>query len=291
MERIRYGLETYGRKPLIVTGRYTSGKECRVRNAFEEPVPTQPGDASHAVVFPWMVETKFSHAPANRAKSSVGPAMTQTAEQSIGLVAFLSKQYGGQADPKHLSIGMDDPTGTVTTWDHHALLSSPFMVKTIRQGNKPDARTSLEAMWTQTTCQDIGLISPSFIAEMHGNSKARGVDKPMMCVTSGGGHHALLSADAFLTYYYGTRNASGITDPVHTATGTDRVGLVGILDKLTVEDLTFRMLQSKEIGKVMAFPKLYVVLGTERERVKQYGQAVTPPAMEMIMQRCMETLR
>jgi site-specific DNA-cytosine methylase len=36
--------------------------------------------------------------------------------------------------------------------------------------------------------------------------------------------------------------------------------------------------------------KSYVtVLGTKRERVKQLGNAVTPPAMSILMQRVMET--
>ena len=33
-----------------------------------------------------------------------------------------------------------------------------------------------------------------------------------------------------------------------------------------------------------------VVLGNERERVKQYGNAVTPPAMTWIFNRCLESL-
>ena len=291
MERIKYGFETYGRKPIIVTGRYTSGIECRVHSATQEPVPTQPGDASHAVVFPWMDETKYSHAPNNRSRSSVCPAMTQTSEQSIGLVSFLSKQYGGHNNPKSSAISLDDPTGTVTTWDHHALLSAPFLVKTTRQESNQEPRSSLDPNWTQTTCQDIGLLAPGFVAGMYRTSKAVGLDGPLMCVTAGGNHHALLSSDAFLIYYYGTQNASGIADPVHTVTGTDRSGLVGILENMTIEDLTFRMLVSREIGKVMAFPELYTVLGSERDKVKQYGQAVTPPVMDMLIERCMETFQ
>jgi DNA (cytosine-5)-methyltransferase 1 len=291
MERIKYGLETYGRKPLIVTGRYTTGVECRVKDAMTEPLPTQPGDASHAIAFPWMVETGYTNAPENRAFGSAEPSKTQTARQSIGLVGFLSKQYGGQADPKHMAIGLDDPTGTVTTWDHHALLSAPFMVKTVRSENDMDARSCIDPFYTQTTCQDLGLVSPSFIAELHGTSKAAGIDEPLMCVAASAKHHALISADAFLTYYYGNMQASGMAEAVRTVTGIDRAGLVGILDSLTVDDLTFRMLVSHEIGKVMAFPELYVVLGTERDKVKQFGNAVTPPAMEMFIERCVATLQ
>lgn len=262
IERIRYGLETYGRKPLIVTGRYTSGIACRVKDAGRNPLPTQPGDNSHAVAMPWIVETGYSGK--NRASSGTEPSPTQTTRQTLAVVAFLSKQYGGKAHPKHLSIGLDEPTGTVTTWDHHALLSLPV---------------------------NEGILPPAFIAEMHGTSKAAGIDEPLMCLTAGGGHHALLRPDAFLTYYYGTQQASGMADPIHTMTSVDRAGLVGALENLTIEDLTFRMLQPHEIGSAMAFPGEYVVLGTKRDKVKQYGNAVTPPVMEMILKRCIAALQ
>lgn len=254
MERIKYGLEKYGRNPLIVTGRYTSGIDCRVRDAATDPMPTQPGDSSHAIVFPWLVETGHTQSPSNHVISSSDPDYTQTTRQTMGLVGFLSKQYSG--DPKYKAIGLDDPTGAITTWDHHALLSVP----------------------------------PAFIADLRGKSKASRIDEPLMCVTAGGGHHGLLSADAFLTYYYGNKQASGVSEPINTMTGVDRAGLVGALEGLTTDDLTFRMLKSHEIGRAMAFQDDYVVLGTERDRVKQYGNAVTPPAMEILLNRCIATL-
>ena len=64
-------------------------------------------------------------------------------------------------------------------------------------------------------------------------------------------------------------------------------GLTGDVPK--VEDCGFRMLQPHEIQAAMAFPVEYKVLGTKRERVKQLGNAVTPPAMAILMQRVMET--
>ena len=80
------------------------------------------------------------------------------------------------------------------------------------------------------------------------------MDDPLMCVTASGLHHAMLSTDAFLSYYYGTQQASGMAEPINTMTGTDRAALIGQLEALTVDDLTFRMLQAHEIGKAMAFP-------------------------------------
>jgi DNA (cytosine-5)-methyltransferase 1 len=57
-----------------------------------------------------------------------------------------------------------------------------------------------------------------------------------------------------------------------------------------VEDCTFRMLQPHEIQRAMAFPEDYVILGNSREKTRQLGNALTPPVMQMIMERCLETL-
>jgi len=142
--------------------------------------------------------------------------------QTLGVVsAFLSKQYGGAADPKHMGVGLHQPTGTITTQDHHALLESR----------------------------------------------------------------------AFFSYYYKTHQASGITEPLNTMTGLEKTSMVQFLESLKVEDLYYRMLQPKEIGKTMAFPKEYVVLGNGRQQVKQYGNAVTPPAMEKLIKRCVATFQ
>lgn len=269
LARIQYGLEAYGRQMMIVTGRYTSGIECRVREATTKPLPTQTGDYDHAVVLPWLIETAHSLDNNKRVSASYVPAPTQTSAQTLGIVSgFLMKNNGGGAKPKYMSSGLDEPTGTLTTSGNQSLLTLPLEYQ-----------------------KKMGLAQPGFIAEMHGSSKAGRLDEPLMCVTSSGSHHALLSAGSFLSYYYGTQQASGMGDPIHTMTGVDRAALVQSLDSLTVDDLYFRMLQYHEIGKAMAFPQSYVVLGTKREKVKQYGNAVTPPVMEMLIERCMATFQ
>ena len=81
-----------------------------------------------------------------------------------------------------------------------------------------------------------------------------------------------------------------ISDAMGTLTTLDRHALVTPpTDDPRVEDCYFRMLQPSEIGRAMAFPDTYVVLGTSREKTKLYGNAVTPPVMQMIMERCLAT--
>jgi DNA (cytosine-5)-methyltransferase 1 len=268
LARIQYGLEAYGRQMMIVTGRYTSGIDCRVKDATKEPLPTQPGDASHAVILPWLVETAHSQGNGKYVTSGGSPVPTQTTAQTLGIVSgFITKNYGGGASPKFMSSSVDEPLGTLTTSGNQSLLSLPSHLQ-----------------------KQIGLVDPGFIADMRGTGSASRLDEPLMCVTASGSHHALLSSRSFLTYYYGTQQASGIGDPIHTMTGIDRAALIQALDSLTIEDLYFRMLQHHEIGKAMAFPQTYVVLGTKRQKVRQYGNAVTPPVMEMLVNRCMASL-
>src|SRR6185436_19363569 len=130
--RIQYGLEAYGRQIMVVTGRYTSGMVCRVRDAHSEPFPTQPGDASHAVLMPWLIDTAHSQANGKYVTRSADPHPTQTTQQTLGIVAgFLTKNYGGGAQPQFMSSGLDEATGTLTTAGNQSLISlSPgFLIR------------------------------------------------------------------------------------------------------------------------------------------------------------------
>ena len=44
-----------------------------------------------------------------------------------------------------------------------------------------------------------------------------------------------------------------------------------------------------EVQAAMAFEDDYIVCGTEKDKVKQLGNAVTPPAMEWLLERGLET--
>jgi DNA (cytosine-5)-methyltransferase 1 len=287
LERVRYGLETYGRKPLIITGRYTSGVECRVKPAMEEALPTQPGDSSHAIMSPFIFPVNRT---ADQHRDVTEPYPTQTASLNMALVSpgFLSKQYSG--DPEHRAVSLGDPTGAVTTWDHHALIGTPMMISV--NDFDPRAIPALTAPGGVQTTQDKWALAtpPAFIAELRNNNLAGGLDEALGCVTAGGRHHALIDTSAFLHYYYGSAQLSGMVDPVGTVTSVDRAALVQAMEGIEVEDCTFRMLQPHEIQRAMAFPEDYVILGNSREKTRQLGNALTPPVMQMIMERCLETL-
>jgi DNA (cytosine-5)-methyltransferase 1 len=130
---------------------------------------------------------------------------------------------------------------------------------------------------------------------LRGENTAKGLDAPTDTVVSSGLHHGLVGSGQrplpFMLSYYGTDNMRGVEQPVATVVTVDRHGLVEPGEELRLEDCTFRMLQPHEIQAAMAFPPEYVVLGNNREQVRQLGQAVTPPVMKMLVERCVETLR
>lgn len=92
--------------------------------------------------------------------------------------------------------------------------------------------------------------------------------------------------------YYRTGVARPTSAPAPTITTTDRHALIILPPTATptVEDCTFRMVQPHEIAAMMAFPADYVVSGTKREQVRQLGNAVTPPVMQMLIERLIAAL-
>jgi len=106
--------------------------------------------------------------------------------------------------------------------------------------------------------------------------------------------HGLVVPPFIMSYYTrlsGQQAAiSPLDDALPTVPGRATHYLAQPGETPLIEDCGFRMLQPHEIGAAMAFPADYIVLGNQREKVKQYGNAVTPPVMQMLIGRCLEVL-
>jgi DNA (cytosine-5)-methyltransferase 1 len=74
------------------------------------------------------------------------------------------------------------------------------------------------------------------------------------------------------------------------ATQTTVQGEALIGPQIAVDDCTFRMLEPHEIQAAMAFLPGYTVLGNKRERVRQLGNAVTPPAARDLIAAIVEAI-
>ena len=121
----------------------------------------------------------------------------------------------------------------------------------------------------------------------YGNATARTTDDP---------HGTFTAHDRFAlvmrnntTKGDGAEMSTPIGEPLRTLT---TAGHQSLLEYATpaVEDCLFRMLEPHEIAAGMAFTPGYVVLGNKRERVRQLGNAVTPPAARDLIAAVAESL-
>jgi site-specific DNA-cytosine methylase len=235
--RIAYGMERFGRQPLVVHTRMT-------HNA-PQPVIL---NASHG-------------GAAARAQSAIAPMPTQTTAQELAVAvppaAVLT--YRNQPGVGYPVRSVGDPFATVVGETQERLVLAPAALVTLR-----DMKT-------------IGQL-------------VRPLDAPMGTQVASATQDAIVSRTPYLIQYYGQGESSGIGQAVPTVTTVDRNALVEPGPTPDVDDCFFRMLQPHEVGGAMAFPASYVVTGTKREQVKQYGNAVTPPAMRMLLARVLEAL-
>lgn len=274
MQRIQYGLERYGNRQLIITSRYTSGISCRVKPADQEPIPTQPGDASHFLLGSMFTGTT-SYGGKGQPQVGNGPLSTQTTRQDhylAALPAIVELRNTSKAR------AAKDGLATVTAGGiNHGLLirNNP--------GNPP--KDFSQPVGVQATAVQHGLLLSG-----HNPGWARTIDGPTGTFTTTT-PQALLqyeSLKAFLTYYYGSNNASHISEAIHTVTTIDRSALNIPAPK--IEDCYYRCLKAHEVQRAMAFPDDYMILGDSKKKVKQLGNAVTPPVLEWLSAQIVKSL-
>jgi DNA (cytosine-5)-methyltransferase 1 len=332
LDRIKYGLEKFGRTPLLVITNMTTDKG-RTR-PVTDPHFVQTGSSLSGLVSPFLVETTFGgRNPSAAASAGAGPVPTQTTRQSMGMVMpFLVAAGSRETAARALAEAV--PTLTGSERFGVTFPGTPFFIHTRR--NDLDAcrvRPGDDPLGTTTgSGTDFGVTFPApFLTTLRGTANDQlpstpvGLDEAIGTISAGGRHHALIqgaalmtlrdhprmllneltdpcqtqltgqqaaviSREPFLVQYYGTGHADGVSEPMAACTTLDRHGLVEQGQELDVDDCHFRMLVPHEIQSAMAFPGDYRVLGNARDKVKQLGNAVTPPAMSWLYRQTVASL-
>lgn len=255
LERVRYGLEKYGRRALQVTTNNISGVSCRVRGVGD-PLFGQTTSNTTALVAPGFSPFMSVARENVRAKALDDPSPT--------LVASASQ------------IGVVQPAERFT----------PFMV-TNRTNNNGQALDG--AVPAVCTGYHHALVQPAALVRLLGDRPVLPLDAAVPSQTTGAAQNLLVSPSPFLVQYYGTGTASAADEPVPVVPSKDKHGVVDPRS-IDVDDCYFRMMTPAEIGAAMAFPGTYTVLGTNGQRIKQYGNAVTPPAMALLIERVVQSI-
>lgn len=231
-----------------------------------------------------VVDLAHAHADNPRARPVSVPLMTQTTAQTVGVVApfVLDTAYDGDGRVRSIT----KPTMTQTARQTQALTIPPSAIVVLR--NNMDASSVGEPL-TTITAGGIhhGLLQmPFFLGYANGDGPPHPVTDPLLTIHTENGHGVVMPMPFISTYYGGSDVNRPVCEPMGTVSTVEKHALV----QPTVDDCYFRMLKPSEIGIGSGFATDYVVLGNQREQVKQYGNAVNPPPAEWLFRQTIEVL-
>jgi DNA (cytosine-5)-methyltransferase 1 len=242
----------------LVTAHITKFRTGSTGSAADEPLHTvtaggdcaRPAGAAHAmgVVAATLIQTGYGERPGQAPRvpgldKPLGTIVAGAAKHAA-VTAFLAKHYGGHESP---GSSLDAPISTVTTQDHHHLVTSNLV-------------------------------------KLRGTSRdGQPADEPLHTISAGGTHHA--EVRAFLIKYYGEGGQwQDAREPMHTIPTRDRMGLVTIHgEDYAIVDIGMRMLTPRELARAQGFPDSYVldpvVNGkplSKSAQVRMIGNSVCP---------------
>lgn len=142
------------------------------------------------------------------------PCPTVATQNRLGLahVEFLSKQFSGSAYDKNVSL--DEPAGTITCVDHHALVSAHFLTSFYGNGSCRDIDSPAPTIPTK---DKFALVNPQFIDMQYGQGRATSLEEPAGCITANPKHH-LVTAEQWIMDTSYNNVGSGIDEPCRVIT-------------------------------------------------------------------------
>lgn len=207
-----------------------------------------------------------------RASEMSEPLKTQTTENRHALVtAMLAKHYSGV-----VGTGVEVPFGTVTTTDHHSVVTANL----VRQFGNSDA-ADVEAPVGTIRAGGAGktqLVMPNLIKLRGTCQHGKPVGERMATISAQGTH--LAEVRAFLIKYYGEGGQwQDLSDPMHTISTKDCIGLVTVQDEeYVIVDIGMRMLTPRELARAQGFPDTYIL----DPIVERGGMVSEDPANRML---------
>ena len=261
--------------------------------AANEPLRTQCAEVKgghFAAVSATLVQTGYGERPgqAPRAPGLGKPLGTIVAGggKHALVSAMLAKHYGGV-----VGTGVKVPFGTVTTSDHHSVVTANLMhynaEKRDGEVRASDSRTPLK---TQTT-ENRHAVVTSHLLKLRNNQFGQATDEPAPTLTAGGGH--IGEVRAFLIKYYGNeKDGVSLRAPLGTVPTHDRFGLVTIKgEEYQIVDIGMRMLSPRELARAQGFPDDYIldpiVDGkplSKTAQVRMIGNSVCPPLARALLE-------
>lgn len=162
--------------------------------------------------------------------------------------------------------------------------SKPLAEATLRRIEK-----GLKKFWSKPLLVQDGVVPLVFNYQREGQFTSLAQPLNTIC----GANHKYLMSIPLIYGYQKPHNLTNSHFPLPTITTKDKQAVVMLPSNSTldVNECGFRMFDPDEIRFGMAFPQNYILHGTKKERVQQLGNAVTPPVMELLVSRVIETFQ
>jgi DNA (cytosine-5)-methyltransferase 1 len=292
LRRIARGIQRFvidSPNPFIVKCNHTSTKttyNCFRGQSLDEPLQTITKTHGYALVTPMIAGAGGSEYQA-KPRSADQPMHTILKQSRAALVApIIARQFGNSVGHR-----VDEPNGTITAGGGgKSQLVATFLAKHFGGNYTGPGADLAEPAHTVTTVDHHALVTSNLI-KFRGTCKdGQPVTEPMPTITAGGLH--IGEVRAFLLKYYGNeKEGVSLTDPLHTVTTNDRFGLVTVegIDYQIV-DIGMRMLQPHELYAAQGFPSWYIIDQDYRgkkyakdKQVARCGNAVPPPFAEALV--------
>ncbi|MEX8058600.1 DNA cytosine methyltransferase [Microbacterium sp. 16-032] len=299
-ERIRRGIERHW-APLIAKaagntydGVTTGSGYLRVSD-LDSPMPAQMGTAEHGLAIPpLIVRGEGNTVPAKPASEALG-ALTASGSMFVAhppaFLAQFRERDRTQTLDKALPTVVADGAGQALLvpvegreGKSAASVADPLRTQSTRNETgllvpaggtwRSDATPLTSPMSALTTREADGLVIP-----LRNHGVAKPSSHPIDTVSAEGNHHALVMRNN-TAHGDGGQMSTPVHEPLRALTTAGHQSLIepGAPISLDVDDAGFRMLEPHEIQLGMGFAADYHLVGSKRDKVKQAGNAVTPPA-------------
>lgn len=223
--------------------------------SLEAPLTTVTASRrGHALIAPTLIQTGYGERAGQkpRALDLAQPLGTVVAggQKHALIAAFVAKHFGDRAGGFVGGQRLDQPTGTVTTKDHHALTAATLV-------------------------------------KLRGQNHGAQIELPLPTITAGGNHLAEVSA-FLVSYYTGGSVGQSPAKPMRTVTTKDRLGLITVRGvDYQIVDIGMRMLQPDELARAQfgRFAAAYDLSAatTKSAKVRLIGNSVCPEVAEAIV--------
>lgn len=252
---------------------------------------TAGGGGKSQLVMPTLIQMGYGERPGQepRVLQLGNPLGTVTAggNKFATVSAFLAKHYGGNY--QGAGIDLCEPAHSVTTVDHHALVTAQIVGVGGRAGQSRPRDVS-EPLQTMTTKADAAMVT-SHLIKLRGTCRdGQTTDEPMPTITAGGQHVGEVKT-TLAVEDYDEESAQQVLAFLKEYCGADSTGLVKIAGvTYRIVDIGMRMLQPHELYRAQGFPEWYIIDQDYRgvkyakdKQVARCGNAVPPPFAEALV--------